>query len=133
MLICGKKIQWINAVTQRMNQIFFRKKKKSMLELSVIKILPTLLSKMNLPHRPLHKKNSFELRISSVNVDLVTYSGEIFNGKLHFLCTSQYCRELPLELNISFSKYLYALFIQFDVARGIKQLFFKHCKKFKLN
>ena len=103
-----------------MNQIFFRKKKKSMLELSVIQILPTLLSKMNLPDRPLHKKRSFQLRISSVNVDLVTFSEEIFNGKLHFLCTGQFCRELPLELNISFSKYVYALFIQFDVTRGIK-------------
>ena len=41
----------------------------------------------------LHKKWSFPLRISSVNVtkyaensDLVTFTGEILNGKLNFLC-----------------------------------------------
>ena len=42
----------------------------------------------------LHKKWSFPLRISSVNVtksattDLVTFTEEILNGKLHFLCVS---------------------------------------------
>ena len=43
----------------------------------------------------LHKKWSFPLRISSVkmwpnpqfHVDLVTFTEEIFNGKLHFLCS----------------------------------------------
>ena len=42
----------------------------------------------------LHKKSSFSLRISPVNVtksagksDLVTFTGEILNGKLHFLCS----------------------------------------------
>ena len=42
----------------------------------------------------LHKKWSFPLRISSVNVpstqfpaDLVTFTEEMFNGKLHFLCS----------------------------------------------
>ena len=41
-----------------------------------------------------HKKWSFPLKISSVNVtipqfaaDLVTFTEEIFNGKLHFLCS----------------------------------------------
>ena len=38
----------------------------------------------------LHKKWSFPLRISSVNVttaDLVWFTEEILNGKLHFLCS----------------------------------------------
>ena len=42
----------------------------------------------------MHKKWSFLLRISSVNVaksvettDLVTFIEEILNGKLHFLCS----------------------------------------------
>ena len=60
---------------------------------------------LKLPERqqtPLHKKWSFQLRISSVNVtksvvscrfgykiaDLVTFTEEIFNGKLHFLCSA---------------------------------------------
>ena len=35
-----------------------------------------------------HKKWSFPLRISSVNTaDLVTFTEEILNGKLYFLCT----------------------------------------------
>ena len=36
------------------------------------------------------RKRSFPLRISSVNVtpaDLVTFTEEILNGKLHFLCS----------------------------------------------
>ena len=44
----------------------------------------------------LHKKWSFPLRISSVNMtklhfpaDLVTLTEEILNGKLHFLCSEQ--------------------------------------------
>ena len=43
----------------------------------------------------LHKKSSFPLRISSVNVtkpqfpaDLVTFTEEILNGKLQFLCSA---------------------------------------------
>ena len=43
---------------------------------------------------PLHKKWSFPLRIYSVNVskpqfpaDLVTFTEEILNGKLHFFCS----------------------------------------------
>ena len=42
---------------------------------------------------PLHKKWSFPLRISSVNVakstvaDLVVFTEEIFNAKLHSLCS----------------------------------------------
>ena len=42
----------------------------------------------------LHIKSSFPLRISSVNVtepqetaDLITFTEEILNGKLHFLCS----------------------------------------------
>ena len=35
----------------------------------------------------LHKKQSFPLRISSVNVK-VTFAEEILNGKLHFLCSA---------------------------------------------
>ena len=35
--------------------------------------------------KPLHKKWSFPLRISSV--DLVTFIEETFDGKLHFLCS----------------------------------------------
>ena len=39
----------------------------------------------------LHKKRSFPLRISPVNAiksaDLVTFTGEILNGKRHFLCS----------------------------------------------
>ena len=45
----------------------------------------------------LHKKWSFSLRISSVNVtnpqetvNLVTFTEEIFNGKLQFLCMDLY-------------------------------------------
>ena len=45
-----------------------------------------------LPYLTLHKKWSFQLRISSVNVtesggicDLVTFTEEILNGKLYFL------------------------------------------------
>ena len=44
--------------------------------------------------RSLHKNWSFPLRISSVNVlnpqfpeDLVTFTEEILNGRLHFLCS----------------------------------------------
>ena len=47
----------------------------------------------HMQHRILHKKWSFPLKISSVNVTksagncgLVTVAEEIFNGKLHFLC-----------------------------------------------
>ena len=43
----------------------------------------------------LHKKWSFPLRISPVNVskfaDLDTFTGEILNGKLHFLCSDTRC------------------------------------------
>ena len=46
--------------------------------------------------RTLHKKWSSPLRISSVNVakqqgtvDLVTFTEEILNGKLHFLCSGK--------------------------------------------
>ena len=57
----------------------------------------------------LHKKWSFPLRISSVNVtaenaghagnlqknaDLVTFTEEILNGKIHFLCSENNCRQL---------------------------------------
>ena len=35
----------------------------------------------------LHKKWSFPLRISSVHEDLVTFTKEILNGKLHFVCS----------------------------------------------
>ena len=38
--------------------------------------------------KSLHKKLSFSLRIFSVNVYfLETFSEEILNGKLHFLCS----------------------------------------------
>ena len=46
--------------------------------------------------QPLHKKGSFPLTISSVNVtkstvscvtDLVTFTEEVLNRKLHFLCS----------------------------------------------
>ena len=33
------------------------------------------------------QKRNFPLRISSVNVILVTFTEEILNGKLHFLCS----------------------------------------------
>ena len=43
---------------------------------------------------PLHKKRSFPLRISTVNMShlqyidgLVTFTEEILHGKLHFLCS----------------------------------------------
>ena len=36
---------------------------------------------------PTAQKMKFPLRISSVNVDLVTFTEEILNGKLHFLCS----------------------------------------------
>ena len=43
--------------------------------------------------KPVHKKSSCPLRISSVNgadrqetADLITFTEEILNGKLHFLC-----------------------------------------------
>ena len=39
----------------------------------------------------LHKKWKFPLRVSSGNektVDLVTFTEEILNGKLHFLCSA---------------------------------------------
>ena len=42
-------------------------------------------------HHSLHKKWSFSLRISSANVaDLITFTEEILNGKLHFLCSDYY-------------------------------------------
>ena len=47
--------------------------------------------------RALHKKWSFQLRIFSANVtnpqesmDLITFTEEIFNGKLHFLCSGYF-------------------------------------------
>ena len=42
-------------------------------------------------HKLLYKKWSVPLRISSVNVsaDLVIFTEEILNGKLHFLCSEQ--------------------------------------------
>ena len=49
----------------------------------------------------IHKKWSFPLRISSVDVintqetaDLVTFTEEIFNGRLHFLCSGAYYFQL---------------------------------------
>ena len=36
---------------------------------------------------PTAQKMKFPLRISSVNMDLVTFTEEILNGKLHFLCS----------------------------------------------
>ena len=47
---------------------------------------------LKITHDPLHhftntvKKWRFSFRIYSVNVDLVTFTEEILNGKLHFLC-----------------------------------------------
>ena len=43
----------------------------------------------------MHRKWSFPLRFSSVNVtDLVTLTGENLNGKLHFLCSGKFnCSE----------------------------------------
>ena len=43
------------------------------------------------PNQSLHKKWNFPLKISSVNVqetaDLITFTEELLNGKLHFLCS----------------------------------------------
>ena len=54
------------------------------------------------PESSLHKKWIFPLRISSVNVTksavnwgMATFTEEIFNGKLHFLCAAS-CRFLKL-------------------------------------
>ena len=43
---------------------------------------------------PLYKEWSFMLRISSVNADLVTFTKEIYNGKLHFLCNDVRCEKI---------------------------------------
>ena len=55
-----------------------------------LKVLPNLFK----VKQSLHKKWSFPLKSSSVNVtkspftaDLVTFTEDIFNGKLHFLCS----------------------------------------------
>ena len=54
-----------------------------------------VLQALNVQHNHLkpiyHKKRSFPLRISSVNATagLVTFTEEILNGKLHFLCSVQ--------------------------------------------
>ena len=53
----------------------------------------------------LHKKWSFPWRISSVNViksagNLVTFTDEILNGKLHFLCSAKYAE----YINCSYCK-----------------------------
>ena len=54
---------------------------------------------ITLCEKSLHKNWSFSLRISPVTVtkyaetaDLVTFTGEIFNGKLHFLCSERLFR-----------------------------------------
>ena len=48
-----------------------------------------------------HRKWRFSLRISSVNVttaDLVTFTEEILNGKLHYLCSGSCKKPSPLDI-----------------------------------
>ena len=54
----------------------------------------------------LHKKWSFPLRISSVTAELVTFTEEILNGKLHFLCSvsSEYSPEVHSESSQMFKR-----------------------------
>ena len=56
-----------------------------------------MLAKVLNKHLTLHKKWSFQLRISSINVsksartaDLVTFTEEILIGKLQFLCSVEW-------------------------------------------
>ena len=56
----------------------------------------------------LHKKWSFPLRISSINLtksagncDLVTFTEEILHGKFHFLCSVSFCGFLYSETLLS--------------------------------
>ena len=62
-------------------------------DMPVFQVLCLLYYYINFKQVTLHKKSSFPLRISSINVtksqfpaDLVTFTEEILNGKLHFLC-----------------------------------------------
>ena len=64
-----------------------------------------LIMQHNLSYNPQHKKWSFPLRVSSVNVtnlqfpaNLATFSEEIFNGKLHFLCSDHHDIKLPPQI-----------------------------------
>ena len=50
----------------------------------------------------LHKKWSFPLRISSVPADLATFTEEIINVKLHFLCS-----ELGGKMSLRAKSYSY--------------------------
>ena len=57
----------------------------------------------------LHKKWSFPLRISSVNLDLVSFTEEILNGKLHFLCSlTSLAKRLSIHL---WNKWLWILIL----------------------
>ena len=57
--------------------------------------------------KTLHKKWSFPLKISSVNVnvnpDLVTFTEEIFNGKFNFLCSESCSNCIPHNMVLRFS------------------------------
>ena len=64
-----------------------------------------LMMQHNLPYNSQHKKWSFPLRVSSVNVtnlqfpaNLATFSEEIFNRKLHFLCSDHHDIKLPPQI-----------------------------------
>ena len=83
-----------NLESKSESRIFFPSKRNfdNISEILGTNLGPCQISTMNaLAKRlPLHKKWSFPLRISSVNVetaDLVTFTEEILNGKLYFLCT----------------------------------------------
>ena len=75
--------------------IFVLKRKCLQLECSIkIYFLGFADRKYTSDNSSLHKNRSFPLRISSVNVtksagtaDLVTFTEEILNGKLDFLCS----------------------------------------------
>ena len=64
-----------------------------------------LIMQHNLSYNPQHKKWSFPLRVSSVNVtnpqfsaDLATFSEKIFNGKLHFFGNDHHNIKLPPQI-----------------------------------
>ena len=79
-------------------------------------------------HNYLHKKWSFPLRISSVNVKSfteVTFTEEIVNGKLHFLCTYFQINAWSAFLEKKFGQKLKKKQRKFDKSRKLWYLLFR--------
>ena len=85
-------------VTQYVNYYVLRKLLRNRLIQSYVNTSETIEVEISINHVKISilkaitaRKMKFPLRISSVNVaDLVTFTEEILNGKLHFLCSAYF-------------------------------------------